>query len=387
MRKMKKRNIYRIGIFILMAIVASACIEPYISDIEEETKILTIEGSLIKGNPEQNLIISTTTTLLYQEFFPVRGCQAKIIDDQENEFFYSENRDGSYTALIDDESLVYGRGYKLQIITPDGNVYESDYESLENSPSVDSVYYDVEEKIEDYTGEDLKGVQFYVDIKAADSISRYFRWKLTETFEYTTTGDISYVYLDETWEPYPPEDKWALYRCWLTEEVEGLYMTNTINLTVNEKKKIPLQFVSNRGSELKIKYSVLVEQFALSESAYSYWQQKKIASEESGGLYTRQPSQPITNIRNIDDENEPVLGFFWAASKTEKRIFVPRIQGMHVIEDECTIRPLDMEIDEHGPFPMYIRVDEWTGIEMTGRPLCFDCTLRGGTTTKPEFWE
>ena len=159
-----KIGIKYFGLFLLLALAANACIEPYFSDIDEETKIITIEGSLIKGNAEQNLIISSTTTLLYQEFFPARGCQAKIIDDQDNEYFYSENRDGTYTAKIDDDMLVYGREYKLSITTPEGKVYESAFEILNKTTAVDSVYYTVEEKIESYTGEQLKGVQFYLPI-------------------------------------------------------------------------------------------------------------------------------------------------------------------------------------------------------------------------------
>lgn len=385
---MKNRiGIKHIIVFVTLALFSNACIEPYISDIEEQAKILTIEGALIKGNEEQELIISRTTTLLYQEFFPVRDCQAKIIDEDGNEYYYTENQDGSYTARIDDELLVYDKEYKLNVMTPSGNIYESDFEVMNKSSAVDSVYYSVEEKIESYTGEDLQGVQFYVDIKAADTISRYFRWKMTETFEYTSTGPIETFFVDESFEPWLVKDIWKYYRCWMTEDVEGLYMTNTANLTVNEKKRIPLQYVSNRGSELKIKYSLLVEQYNLGERAYNYWQQKKIATESQGGLYTRQPSQPISNIQNIDDEEEMVLGYFWVASKTEQRIFVPRINSLPVIEEECVIRPLDMEIDQHGPFPMYARYDEASGVVLTGRAICFNCELKGGTIIKPDFWE
>ena len=41
----------------------------------------------------------------------------------------------------------------------------------------------------------------------------------------------------------------------------------------------------------------------------------------------------------------------------------------------------------HKSLPRYIRVDEKTKIQLTGHPGCFDCTLRGGSITKPDFWE
>jgi len=372
---------------IMLSLFNNACIEPYDAEIDGLTELISIEGSIIKGDPLQHVVISTTTSVLEKEFKPLRGCEVIVLDELNNEFIFAENFMGTYSLTINDDLLVNNRKYKLMITTPTGDKYESQYETINSTNEIDTVYYEIEKKIETFSNEEFNGLQFYIDVKASDSISRYFRWNLTETYEYTTTGFISYINRmeDEEFEKYIPPDKWKVYRCWVSKEVPGIYVSNTINLTVNEKKKIPLQYVSTLTNRLKIKYSLLVSQYTLNEGAYNYWQQNKIATEESGGLYTSQPGQTITNLNNVNNSTEKVLGYFWASSRTENRIFIPRINEMVVNDLKCEIYVFDPMV--HKSLPRYIRVDEKTGYEMTGHPNCFDCTLRGGKITKPDFWE
>lgn len=374
-------------LFLVLTFSVNACIEPYEAEIEEETELISIEGSIIKGDSLQHIVITTTTPLINPEFKPVRGCDVKVVDEFNNEFIFKENEKGTYSSAIANNLLVSNRQYKLIISTPNGDKYESLYETLNSSAAVDTVYYDIENKIETFTGEETEGIQFYIDIEAPDTISRYFRWNLTESYEYTTTGPISYIYRIKDGELVKdtPADIWAVYRCWISEKIPRIFLANTINLTINKKKKIPLHYVSTKTDRLKIKYTLLVNQYTMNERAYNYWQQNKIATEESGGLYTRQPGQALTNLYSVNDSTEKVLGFFWVSSRTEHRIFIPRINNLVVYDIKCEIYEFDPDI--HKRLPRYIRVDESTGKEMTGHPNCFDCTLRGGTITKPDFWE
>lgn len=375
------------GLFLLLLLIPQACIEPYEADIEEEVKVLSIEGSLIKGDSVQRIKVSRTTTLSYQQFIPIRGCIVRILDEQGTEFVFDENPDGIYELAIPEDQLIINRGYQLRVLLPSGDEYLSDVETLNSGTEIDSVYYAIENKVDRNSGEELIGLQFFTDIKAADSISRYFRWKLTETYEYTSTAPVSYYYADGSLEPLILENAAEVFRCWKTNSITDLYLSSTVNLTVNEKKRIPLIYVSNVSDRLKIKYSLFVEQYTLSESAYNYWLNNKVATQESGGLYTQQPGSPVSNIRNSNDSTETVVGFFWTSVKTKHRLFVPRINEMPVIGDVCELAEFDFLEHGDGPFPRYIYEDQVRGQILTGSAFCFICTLRGGTTTKPDFWE
>lgn len=384
----KKNLRFPVILSVLAAVIvfANSCFEPYIANIEDEPDLISIEGSIIKGNVEQKVYISKTTSILNANFSPVRGCSVSVLDNAGNEFTYEENSDGTYSLIIPDEMLVYNRMYQLKVTTPEGEEYESSFKKLNQGIDVDSVYYEIEERTESYSGENLTGLQFYIDVQAPDSLSRYFRWTVNETYEFTSVGPISYFYYDKSLQPIPPEDSWAVYRCWKGGDIQETFLSNTINLSANEKKKIPLNYVSNEDEKLLIKYSLLVSQYMLDEDTYNYFLLNKLAEGTSGGLYTQQPGQPITNIENINNSSERVLGYFWVSSRSLKRIMVPKIKELEVHPNFCAIEGFNMEDHGDGPFPLYIMVDLTTNIPMTGGPYCFDCTKRGGSTTRPDYW-
>lgn len=377
----------KFSLMITLALVISSCIEPFHAEIDDEPKLISIEGSLIKGSPWQRVVVSRTTSLSNPRYNPVQGCIVRVVDEENQVFTYEEHTDGVYILMIPDDELIPGRRYKLQIITPEGDEYESESVVLQKGVEIDSLYYNIEERVESYSGSELKGLQFYVDIEASDSASRFFRWKIEETYEYTSAGPIDFYYYDLTFEPVTPEDIWAVYRCWITEEIQGIFLSNTINLTMNEKKRIPLHYVSTETDRLKIQYSLLLHQYPVDEDAYNYFMQNKTATEGSGELYTRQPQQPLTNIYNVNNPAERVLGYFWLSSRTSTRIITKRPNELMVRDHFYPIQPFNMEDHGTGPFPLYIMLDEASGIRMTGSPYCFDCRRRGGTTTRPDYWQ
>lgn len=372
---------------LLLFLSGYACVSPYVADIENEPELISIEGSLIKGEEEQTVKVSITASLNTSTFIPVRGCDVSLIDEFDNAWPYRDLSGGIYRTSIPDEELILGRHYKIRVITVEGNVYESDYELLSPGIEVDTVYYEIEDKVDEMTGEAYTGIQFYLDVKAGEDDSRYFRWRIDETYEYTSFGPISYFYLDDTHTPIVPENEWAVYRCWKGGEVSGLFQSSTMNLSQNEKKKIQLNYVSALTERLRIKYSLQVKQYTLSEDAYNYFEQNRLATEEADGLYTRQPRQPITNMGNVDDEAERVLGYFWASTQTNKRIFVPRIEEMDVMAEECAFWEYSDLEDGEGPFPIYLFDDKNSGKLYTSSRDCFDCTRRGGSNIIPDYWE
>jgi hypothetical protein len=374
-------------LLLLLFTVGYSCVSPYEADIENEPQLISIEASLIKGEPEQTVKVSITASLNSSTFIPVRGCDVSLIDEFDNAWHFRDLTGGIYRTSVPDEELIHGHNYKIRVITSDGNVYESDYEMLNSGIEVDSLYYDIEDKVDNISGEPYTGIQFFLDVKAGEEESRYFRWRIDETYEYTSFAPISYFYLDDSHTPILPADPWAVYRCWQGGEISGLFQSSTMNLFQNEKKRIHLNYVSALTERLRIKYSLQVKQYTLSEDAYNYFEQNRLATEEADGLYTRQPRQPITNIVNVDDESERVLGYFWASTQTSKRIFVPRIEEMEVPAEECAYWEYSDLEDGEGPFPIYLFDDKNSGKLYVSSRDCFDCTRRGGSNTRPDYWE
>jgi hypothetical protein len=362
----------------------NSCQIPYEAEIEEKIGLISIEGSIVKGDSTQTIIITRSTSLYTPEFDPVLDCAVSVEDDAGNEFTFQELERGIYKSVIPDEFLVFERKYKLIIRTPEGEQYESSYEVLNQSALVDSVYHERKNLYVASRDKELDGVHFYLDLMGSESDSRYYRWVLTETWEYISTSYINYYYANDSFNIEYPETPFEFFYCWRSMKIKGLYSSSTVNLTSNMKKKIPLHFVSNQTNRLSVEYSLLVEQYSLNAGAYNYWNQTKVETHESGGLHTQQPGQTRSNLFNINDNDEEVLGYFWASSKTKKRIFISRPPMMTFNNPECDLELIDYEVDL--TFPIFIIADPF-GNEYTTNSECLNCLLLGGDNKEPDYWE
>jgi hypothetical protein len=380
----------------------TGCISSFDPDITGENGLMVVDGSLIKGRETQVIMISKTSPISQIEYLPVKDCKVRIMDNTGNEFVFDEESPGKYVANIDDAWLNYDKQYKLIFTTSSGDGYESDYQGLLKTAPVDSVYGIPEYHYSSVTGkESAEGMQFYVDLDAPVDVSRYYRWVLEETWENRADKEIWGEYDGKTIQRFYPSD--SLYRCWTTREVTGLYCASTINLSENRIKKVPLHFIEIHSPKVSVKYCATIIQYALNADAYDYWYEKEKELNESGNIYTIQPSQPKSNIHNTKKPDELVLGFFWVASCTSKRIFLNSLASPEGLScssigtfcestnfDEiaaCIYSQMMVFSDILTEPPLYISVQYGTQYSIYLTPQCVDCRVLGGVARKPDFWE
>jgi hypothetical protein len=231
-------------------------------------------------------------------------------------------------------------------------------------------------------------MQFYVDINAQNYKSRYFKWDVIETHEYHSDYPRQWFYDGSVHQISPPDSSRMV--CWLTEMNKNIYTLSTENLVENKYLKFPLHYVSNHSATLVYGYSVLIVQYALSEGAYSYWDNMRINSSDMGGLYEKQPLSITGNLHNLTDPSQEVLGFFTAALCRSQRMYYSNVSGMKIdYPGLCTPwRP------EHGGFleinpaeyPAFMMGDTATYYMVFLPDECVDCLSLGGSNIKPDFW-
>ena len=347
-------------------------------------------------------MISKTASISQHEFLPVEDCHVRVMDSTGNEFVFDEESPGKYVANIDDAWLNYDMQYKLIFTTSSGDGYESDYQGLLETTPVDSLYAIAEYHYSSVTGtESTEGIQFYVDLDAPANASRYYRWALEETWENRADREIWGVFDGQTIKRFYPSD--SLYRCWKTQDVTGLYSASTINLSENRKIKIPLHFIESHSPKMSIKYCATIKQYALNGDAYDYWYERERELNESGNIYTIQPSQSKSNIHNTKNPDELVIGFFWVASCAVKRVFIKSLHSpeglscgsvgvycestdFNEIADQIYSALLAYDDILPDP-PIYISVQYNTNYNLMITPQCIDCRVFGGVARKPDFWE
>lgn len=362
-------------------ILTGGCITPFMPDIEENQELLVVEG-LITDQPEANTVRLSLSMPLGQRLSatPVSGAVISIFDDLGKVYNLVESKKGTYQTNPSTFRGVAGRKYRLHIKTKGTSTNYYTYESvpmeMKPVPPIDSIYY---EKVvisgpDLYSGLPKEGCQIYMDTEDKENNCRFFRWNYTETWEFRIPFEV-------------PNN-----RCWVSEASSNINIKSTSALAQSRINRFPIKYVSNSTDRLKVKYSILIQQYSLSEDEFIFWDKMKNIYENVGSLYDMIPAAIPGNIYCVENPKEKVLGYFSVSSTTSKRIFIKdnffgqadpyRYCITDTIFGGGQIPGLNSYVwilyDHSFPPPAYRVITDNKG--------CADCTVRG-TNKKPAFWE
>ncbi len=91
------------------------------------------------------------------------------------------------------------------------------------------------------------------------------------------------------------------------------------------------------------RYSILVKQYALTPDAFNFYQNLKTNTEQLGSIFDAQPSEISGNIHNVNNANEPVIGYMSITNVQSLRIFVNAASVLP--QYFLTPYPYDCELD------------------------------------------
>jgi hypothetical protein len=383
--------------FLILALLVgslSACIERYYPEEDDlRTGNLVINAHLTNMPGEQVIEISRSAPLIHPSFDPVSGCLAEVIrEDGELRIFF-ESEPGYYRADLDASFLQIGSSYMLHVLTPDGKEYQSAMDKLRPVPDIDSLYYLVETNSFASESDSVSGIRFYCDFTYDNEAYEYIRWDLTETYEFHNP-DMEGFILDVDFRMKPLTDTNNYKICYITNELSTIHSMSLALLDFGIYIKKPFTFVPNIQMEQKLhhKYSLLVKQYSLGAEAFHYWNELKKTSQEQGWLFDRQPALLKSNIYNVNDESETVLGFFTMAGVSERRAFAVQPEGLDLSLYEWYCFP--MSRGPIGPLteddlPKYF-ARAWKDGESSFAEVnkhCVDCRdYKNSSHIKPDFW-
>jgi hypothetical protein len=376
---------------ILIGYITVSCIERYyLTEQSDLSSRIVVEALITDQDTIQKVILSRTSSPDHPKITPLTGCRVSVADINDNEYILNEQSEepGVYEGAVHESSLYTGNKFRLNFITPSGDEYLSEYEELLPCPPVDSLYYEVQSIPTTDPAVTVDGVQFNLDFKAPED---YYRIQVDETWEYHSTWPITMYWAGKLY--YNLLD-FSLYTCYKTIPVDDIFVLSTTGFNENSYKKYRLHFVDDHTQRLLYKYSLLVKQYSLSEEAFYYWEELDRNSQESGGLLDRQPALVKSNVTNTRNPDEIVLGYFGVSSVRTRRFVFSDFKGLTFSDlIYCQARKLEERLSEYGPeeWPIYLVYfqDPVTEARVLGiaNPDCFDCTLRGGTTEKPSYWD
>jgi len=371
-------------LFILLSI--TSCVEKYWPEMTKYEDVLVVDGVLTNGNEACEVRLSYSSSINNDKLIPINNAELCITDNNNIETSLVETGDGVYQVSDTLFRGQIGNSYQLHIALANGRTYISDIEILKAPSPIDSVY-GVHELHEDINfNHDISGIQFYLDNHSNISDTCYYLWKLSQTFEYHSTFDIDYLYVG-WFMPNPNPD--SLNTCWATSNVDKIFTMSTEHLNNPEITNFPLIYISTQTKQLSVRYSLLVKQLSISKTAFNFWDALRQQDIDQGNLYSRQPLQIRGNVKNINNDDETVLGYFTVAGITKKRIYVNR-PVLPFYYDICVPnfdRLAFINFEPPSEWPIYIVYIPDMGKAGANTKSCFDCRLEGGSITPPDFWE
>jgi hypothetical protein len=383
---MKKHKSFAVCIILAIAfLLLNRCVEPFsFHSVSSAPGYLVVDGFIEMGSDSAYVTLSHAIGLgSNMTPRPESGASVSISDNLGNVVNLPEVVSGTYIASK--KRFYSDREYALRIVTRDQKVYASSKIKLLNTPPIDSLSWAIEDS----------RLKIYVNTHGSAEDSRYFRWKVSETWAYTTPYPALYRLEKGVIVQRPVED--VKYFCWGQENPSTILIGTTASFDANSVRHFRVVTIPEGSIKLIDKYSIEVTQQSLTEEAYTYWLNLRKTTETVGGLFDPMPSEVLGNLTCETDAGEPVIGFFTGGGLSKERIYIvpsdlpddyPQFNFPYCTIDTLFNKDIPKWPDWDLIFPVYADMGPPTpiGYAFTSSD-CTDCTEYGGSTTKPSFWK
>lgn len=317
-----------IAAILLLNFIVMACIEPFEPEVQNFESVLVVEGQISDEDKPSEIYLSRSRALNSEESIPEKSATVTLSGDEGETYHFAEVDAGIYESPDTFRGGI-GKSYTLNIETNDGDTYRSHPLIIKKCPPIDSVYFEEEARITD-EGEVLSGIVILVDTHDPASASRNYRWEWEESWEVRVPYPSTYVWQDDTSTLNTPTCGWPIPRdhkislCYNSDFSKSNLIERTANLSQDRVSQFELAYISTIGYRLNSLYSINVRQQVMDDKEYEYWSELKKLSETLGTVFDPQPYYIQGNLYNVNEPNEPVLGYVGASSVAEKRIFITR---------------------------------------------------------------
>jgi len=327
-----KTMIYRYPVWLILL---SSCIDPFPLNIENAQGKLIVESSIT------NEAIPYTVKLFKSGDFSdpiiVSGAQVSIEDDLGRVLQFAEVGNGFYQS---DPSLgltgQIGRIYILNILTPDGNQYRSNPEMMAPVPDIDSLFIETTERLilsDKGTEISTLGINVMVNTHTNENQFTFLKW------------DYRSLYQVQTPTPCP--------LCTFFCDVGDVRPAEYLNIQGTDKivniplDRIPIQFIIPDFRFARV-FTFSVKQFSLNSNAFEYWEAVEDQRKNSGTIFDPPPNILVSNIFNVNESKEDVLGYF-VVSAVAQRELVLRSEDLRALGFEVNFPLPDCNLQTRDP--------------------------------------
>jgi len=376
-----------IWLLLLLITLGWSCKDAYVSPYKTPaTGYLVVEG-YISGNTITTFNLSRTISLPGDSTLPTEGNASVEIQGNDNTTYPLANQGNGTYSSSSILALNTQHQYRLHIRTGSGEYY-SDYVPYKPTPAIDSV---------NFIQNGDNSIVIYANTHDPAGNTRYYQWNYDQTYEYHSAED-TYVYYNKDSTPpiviRPVNDN--VFRCWQSSGSTTIIVGSSSKLASDVIYEQPIKKIPADDIQTSVLYSILVRQYSLTDSAYTFLTLMQKNTESLGSIFDAQPSQLSGNIHSTTNPSEPVIGYVCAGTVTQQRLWISKSQIRSSYTYACegpdtTFNPHDSagySAIYAGPTwtPMYNKEGPGGGGWVSNYTVCLVCTARGGVNVPPPFW-
>ena len=319
-----KKTYLLIFVLFLVSCFFPSCIEEFRLSKAEEADFMpnmVIEGHIMSGDQSVIYVSRTVPIGTIEKPESVINALVSIIGENGYETEKAEFEIEYDRYVIPTYNLPANTRYALRVEV-DGEIYQSDFQSIQSSNEIDEFYYK----------ENENGVDIYISSHGESSNTPYYMWTYEEDWEIHPEINITAIkhgHWDYNKTSYPELTEAIekggenpYYNCWGKNYSSLIHIYNTSNLSENTVKGHKLFTIPLDDNRISFLYSILIKQTGLTESSYKYYHTLQRYSEGSSGLFTPMPTEVKGNIKCISHPETKVIGHVIASQVTTRRIFI-----------------------------------------------------------------
>ncbi|HEV7348689.1 DUF4249 domain-containing protein [Telluribacter sp.] len=345
---------------ILYLLLLSGCVDSYDPQLPGNIDIVIVDGT-INNLPEQQVIRlnrSKSDPINGRPgFMPLTNAKVQVVVDSAQIVEAHETTDGVYYLPADFRGQT-GHAYQLRFILSDGSTYLSTQQVMPNVPAIGQVRAEFNPNSLSPTLLDgfTAAHDFYLDTQDPEGQPNYYKWdwKLWEKQEwcrscekglysidtvevkYSANGFMYFETGNQLFEKcfYPPlsvntgnirpywiYDYKCRTKCWaifFSAELNLFADSYSDGILISSQRVAQIPFYQHGGSLVELRQS------SLTPSAYRFFKDLEVQTQNSGGVVDPPPTASVGNVQNVANRREIVVGYFTAAGIATVRYWLDR---------------------------------------------------------------
>jgi len=338
------RGKYYISIFILILLIG--CIDPIAVDIQQEKKILVVEGYISTGPGPHRINLSKSAK--FGDIFtgvirPEEGADVWVRDNEGKVTLLSESNPGVYETPVGWKAIL-GNSYTLNVVTNVGVRYTSLAEKVIPVAPIDSLILNFKKFPSTDPNDFVSGVEVFARFKDPPETRDFYTWRNNGTFIIETHPELFTIRNVFQGTPVPaPKECCSI--CWVNELNADLSIKILDDDNTNGMENTQLAaFIPDNGVRLSDKYMAVIQQLSITKEAHAFFNLLNKQLSINGDIFDPPPATIRGNMINLDNPEENVIGYFYASDASIDTVFIDHdileeSQPIQQINDDCRVLP------------------------------------------------